>query len=52
MAIIDRTASLSQGPNLTRAHPLALASYASAIFLSALLIFEIEPMFTKMVRRG
>jgi hypothetical protein len=31
------------------ARPLTLALYAATLFLSALLIFAIQPMFTKMV---
>ena len=33
----------------TRTHALILATYTAAIFLSALLLFGVQPMFTRMV---
>ena len=33
----------------TRTHALMLATYTAAIFLSALLLFGVQPMFTRMV---
>src|SRR6476660_4826940 len=33
----------------TRTHALTLATYTAAVFLSALLLFGVQPMFTRMV---
>jgi hypothetical protein len=33
----------------TRTHALILVTYTAAIFLSALLLFGVQPMFTRMV---
>jgi len=32
-----------------RTHALTLATYIAAVFLSALLLFGVQPMFTRMV---
>jgi hypothetical protein len=33
----------------TRTHPITLVTYTAAVFLSALLLFGVQPMFTRMV---
>src|SRR6478736_2070438 len=42
-------ASRSTRRSKTRTHALTLATYTAAVFLSALLLFGVQPMFTKMV---
>jgi hypothetical protein len=49
MATIDDRVEVSQAPETAPARPFALVLYAATLFLSALLIFAIQPMFTKMV---
>jgi hypothetical protein len=39
----------TQGPNGARAAAWVLATYTAAVFLSALLLFGVQPMFTRMV---
>ena len=46
---IENTTQLSPAPNSAAVRPFTLALYAATLFLSALLIFAIQPMFTKMV---
>jgi hypothetical protein len=49
MASINDTARLSPIPEAVPARRFTLALFATTLFLSALLIFVIQPMFTKMV---
>src|SRR6476646_3476455 len=42
-------ASRSTRRSKTRTHALTLATYTAAVFLSALLLFGVQPMFTRMV---
>src|SRR6266566_1462744 len=49
MTSIENTAELSPSPEVAPAWRFTLALYTVTLFLSALLIFAIQPMFTKMV---
>ena len=49
MTSIENTAQLSAVANAASARRFTLAIYAATLFFSALLIFAIQPMFTKMV---
>jgi len=49
MSSLEHTAALSSARPLAAARRGTLALYAATLFLSALLIFAIQPMFTKMV---
>src|SRR5436309_6641998 len=49
MASIGNAAELSPTPKVAPVRRLTLALYAATLFLSALLIFAIQPMFTQMV---
>ena len=49
MASIENTMQVSPVANAAPARRFTLAIYAATLFFSALLIFAIQPMFTKMV---
>src|SRR5271165_4928312 len=49
MQISEDTYQLLPGPKAASARPFTLTIYVVTIFLSAFLIFAIQPMFTKMV---
>lgn len=49
MTTTDAAISLRTGSALDRIAPLALPVYTATIFLSAFLLFGVQPMFTKMV---
>ena len=49
MTSMENATQFSTVPNGTAARPFTLALFAATLFLSALLIFAIQPMFTKMV---
>src|SRR5476651_1231980 len=49
MASIENTVQISPVANDAPARRFTLAIYAATLFFSALLIFAIQPMFTKMV---
>lgn len=49
MTTTNATISVRPGSVLDRIAPLALPIYTAAIFLSAFLLFGVQPMFTKMV---
>ena len=49
MSSIESQARLSPVPNGATARRFTLVLYAATLFLSASLIFAVQPMFTKMV---
>jgi hypothetical protein len=49
MSIIDRAARRPTGSAATLASGLTLPLFAAALFVSATLVFSLQPMFTKMV---
>jgi predicted O-methyltransferase YrrM len=49
MAALDEAAQISPVPDAEPTRRFTLGLFATALFLSALLIFAIQPMFTKMV---
>src|SRR5436190_6373324 len=49
MTSIENTAELSPAPKVAPASWVTLPIYTVTLFLSALLIFAIQPMFTKMM---
>ena len=49
MTSIENMAQLSSAPNVAPVRRFTLGLYAATLLLSALLIFVIQPMFTKMV---
>lgn len=49
MAALDEAAQISPVPEVAPTRRFTLGLFAAALFLSALLIFAIQPMFTKMV---
>src|SRR6516225_208714 len=49
MTSIENTAELSPSPRMVPARRFTLALFTGTLFLSALLLFTIQPMFTKLV---